>query len=122
MATPTLDTLVVIRPGDSVDADQLFEQACRKNPHGKIEQDANGDVLIMAPTGGESSKQNLVIGSRLTSGPSGSDEEKHLNRMHSSFCRMAQNGVPTQLGSGTRSCVRFLWKSGGNFSRSCRTS
>ncbi len=61
MATPTLDTVVVIRPGDSVDTDRLFEEACRKNPHGKIEQDANGDIIIMPPMGGESSGQSADI-------------------------------------------------------------
>ena len=65
MATPTLDTLVVIRPGDSVDTHRLFEEACRKNPHGKIEQDANGDIIIMPPMGWESSGQSSDIGYHL---------------------------------------------------------
>lgn len=61
MAAPTLETVVVIRPGDGADPELLFEKACRDNPLGKIEQEPNGDILIMAPTGAESSDRNAEL-------------------------------------------------------------
>jgi Uma2 family endonuclease len=59
--TPTLQTTVIIRGGDHVDTERLFEEACAEYPSGKVEQQANGDVILMAPTGIESSDRNAEI-------------------------------------------------------------
>ena len=39
---------------DPSDRDSVFEQVCRLNPEARIEQTAEGEIIIMAPTGGES--------------------------------------------------------------------
>jgi len=65
MDAPTLETVLVIRPGDNVDAELLFQEACREHSTGKLEQEANGDILVMAPTGGESSDRNSEISMQL---------------------------------------------------------
>src|SRR6476620_4585439 len=67
MAAPTLETVLVIRPGDNVDTELLFQEACREYTTGKLEQEANGDILVMAPTGGESSYRNTEINLQLGS-------------------------------------------------------
>jgi Uma2 family endonuclease len=58
---PDVDAVVIIRPGDRCDPDLLFEQVRSNYPDLRIEQNASGDVLIMPPTGGESSEQNAEI-------------------------------------------------------------
>jgi len=65
MNAPTLETVLIIRPGDNVDAELLFQEACREHSTGKLEQEANGDILVMAPTGGESSDRNSEISMQL---------------------------------------------------------
>jgi Uma2 family endonuclease len=41
--------------------DTQFEQLCRANPDAKFEQTATGDLVIMAPTGGETGNSNFEI-------------------------------------------------------------
>ena len=65
MPDPTLQTVVIIHPGDNVDTEDLFAAACREHPYGKIEQNASGDIVVMAPTGGESAYQNIEIARQL---------------------------------------------------------
>lgn len=65
MAAPTLETVLVIRPGDNVDTELLFQEVCREYATGKLEQEANGDILVMAPTGGEFSYRNTEINLQL---------------------------------------------------------
>lgn len=57
---------LIVRPHALESPDELFEQICRDFRNTKIEQDANGDVRIMAPAGGESSTQNSDIVADLT--------------------------------------------------------
>ena len=42
-----------------------FEEIVAKNPKLKIEQNANGEIVFMSPTGGESGYRNLRIASQL---------------------------------------------------------
>ena len=42
-----------------------FEEIVAKNPELKIEQNANGEIVFMSPTGGESGYKNLRIASQL---------------------------------------------------------
>jgi Uma2 family endonuclease len=65
MPAPTLETVLIIRPGDDVDAELLFQEACREYSIGKLEQEANGDILVMAPSCGESSDRNSEISMQL---------------------------------------------------------
>jgi Uma2 family endonuclease len=67
MAAPTLETVLIVRPGDDVDAELLFQEACREYSIGKLEQEANGDILVIGPSGGESSYRNSEINLQLGS-------------------------------------------------------
>jgi len=51
--------LIGVRLSDS------FEEIVAKNPELKIEQNANGEIVFMSPTGGESGYKNLRIASQL---------------------------------------------------------
>ena len=41
--------------------DNLFLEICRKNPDNRIERTPKGEILLMAPTGGETGKFNANI-------------------------------------------------------------
>ncbi|MGB3205264.1 MAG: Uma2 family endonuclease [Crinalium sp.] len=41
--------------------DEQFYQLCRKNPDVKFERNAQGELIIMPPTGGETGKNNVEI-------------------------------------------------------------
>jgi Uma2 family endonuclease len=56
---------LMIRALEGEDADEFFDRVCSEFENTKIEQDAQGNVFIMAPCGGESSHQNLTIGIQL---------------------------------------------------------
>lgn len=45
--------------------DEQFYQLCRKNPDIKFERNAQGEVIIMPPTGGETGKLNAKLISRF---------------------------------------------------------
>jgi Uma2 family endonuclease len=45
--------------------DQQFEQICRDNRELKFERTASGELVVMAPTGGETGNVNLNLGSQL---------------------------------------------------------
>jgi Uma2 family endonuclease len=44
---------------------QQFYQLCQANPDLKLERTAQGDLIVMPPTGGETGKRNLSISSQL---------------------------------------------------------
>lgn len=56
---------LIIRPSEEEDTDALFEQVCAEFDNSRIEQDAEGNVYIMPPTGIESSDQNSEITAQL---------------------------------------------------------
>lgn len=56
--------LFVHLPMAPMDDAQLLE-FCRANPELHIERNAEGEVIVMSPTGGESSHRNLMIGAML---------------------------------------------------------
>ncbi len=56
---------LVIRPSEGEDAEALFESICADFENTKVEQDSEGNVSIMAPTGGESSYQNSQLNMQL---------------------------------------------------------
>ncbi|NJP12132.1 MAG: Uma2 family endonuclease, partial [Leptolyngbyaceae cyanobacterium RU_5_1] len=41
--------------------DEQFYQLCRANPDLKFERNAKGELIIMAPTGGETGRDNFEI-------------------------------------------------------------
>jgi Uma2 family endonuclease len=45
--------------------DEQFYQLCRKNPDLKFERNAQGEIIIMPPTGGETGKRNAKLISRF---------------------------------------------------------
>jgi Uma2 family endonuclease len=56
--------LFVHLPMAPMDDEQLLE-FCRVNPELHIERNAEGEVIVMSPTGAESSHRNLMIGAML---------------------------------------------------------
>jgi Uma2 family endonuclease len=58
---PTSETTIIFRGGDHIDAERLFEEVCAVHPFGKVEQQVNGDIVLMALTGMESSDRNAEI-------------------------------------------------------------
>ncbi|MFN4066252.1 MAG: Uma2 family endonuclease [Thermosynechococcus sp.] len=45
--------------------DEVFEQLCRQNPDLRLERNAQGELIAMAPAGSESSRQNLSLSAQL---------------------------------------------------------
>ncbi|MGF1492149.1 MAG: Uma2 family endonuclease [Microcoleaceae cyanobacterium] len=45
--------------------DEQFFQLCQNNRELKFERDSNGDIVIMTPTGGETSNRNIEIAYQL---------------------------------------------------------
>ena len=41
--------------------DKVFLEICRKNPDNRIERTKKGEILLMAPTGGETGKWNFEL-------------------------------------------------------------
>ncbi|AFY72098.1 protein of unknown function DUF820 (plasmid) [Thalassoporum mexicanum PCC 7367] len=46
-------------------SDEQFYLLCRRNPDLRFERSANGDLIIMSPTGGETSKSNSELNADL---------------------------------------------------------
>ena len=44
---------------------EQFYQLCEENPELKLERNANGELIVMPPTGGETGKRNLTAGAEL---------------------------------------------------------
>ncbi|MEG4043369.1 Uma2 family endonuclease [Microcoleus sp. Pol17_C1] len=44
---------------------EQFYQLCEENPDLKLERNANGELIVMPPTGGETGKRNLTAGAQL---------------------------------------------------------
>jgi Uma2 family endonuclease len=44
---------------------EQFYQLCEENPDLKLERNANGELIVMPPTGGETGKRNLTAGALL---------------------------------------------------------
>lgn len=44
---------------------EQFYQLCEENPDLKLERSANGELIAMPPTGGETGKRNLTAGAQL---------------------------------------------------------
>jgi len=55
----------VITLGSGAERDRAFAEVCRLNPDARIEQTAEGDIIIMAPTGGESGYQSSETNRQL---------------------------------------------------------
>ncbi|UZQ53397.1 Uma2 family endonuclease [Trichothermofontia sichuanensis B231] len=45
--------------------DEQFEEICRHNRDLRLERSARGELIIMPPTGGETGRRNLKLGTRL---------------------------------------------------------
>jgi Uma2 family endonuclease len=44
---------------------EQFYQLCEENPDLKLERNANGELIVRPPTGGETGKRNLTAGAQL---------------------------------------------------------
>ncbi|MGF1542656.1 MAG: Uma2 family endonuclease [Pleurocapsa sp.] len=45
--------------------DEVLEQLCRENPEAKLETNAQGQLIVMSPTGSQSGKFNLSLSSQV---------------------------------------------------------
>jgi Uma2 family endonuclease len=45
--------------------DETFYELCRTNPEVKFERTAKGELIVMAPTGGETGNRNMKLSARL---------------------------------------------------------
>lgn len=45
--------------------DEAFAQICQNNPNLRLERNAQGELIAMAPTGSESGRQNLSLSAQL---------------------------------------------------------
>jgi len=63
---PRLGETLIIEPAEEESPDVLFEQAFEFYSAYRIEQDSEGNVLIMSPTGGKSSLRNNAILFQIT--------------------------------------------------------
>ena len=59
-----------LRPAIHLTREQFF-QFCQLNPEVRIERMADGDIAIMAPTGGETSARNLRLSAQVGVGRCG---------------------------------------------------
>lgn len=70
--------------------DEQFYLLCRKNPDIKFERNAEGEILIMSPTGGETGKRNAKLISRFVIW----NEQTQLGEVFdSSTCFKLHNGA-----------------------------
>lgn len=53
-------TTVKLEPAFSLSAEQFYH-LCRQNPDLKFERNTNGELIIMAPTGGETGRKNAEL-------------------------------------------------------------
>ncbi len=85
MTAFTLDLSPIARLSDT-----QFEQLCAANPDLKFERTATGDLVIMAPTGGETGMNNATLIARFVVW----NEPRNLGRVFdSSTCfRLPQGG------------------------------
>lgn len=66
MATTTFDLPAIVLPDRfKLMSDQEFLEFCQLNPDWRIERDAQGDVVMMPPTGGQTGRRNLRLGRKL---------------------------------------------------------
>lgn len=59
------DNDLIFQLAEDGNAEALFEEVCLQFDNNKIEQDAQGNVHVMAPTGAESSDQNSELNEQL---------------------------------------------------------
>jgi Uma2 family endonuclease len=46
-------------------SDEAFVEFCRANPNLRIERNSQGDLIVMPPAGGESSRRNMKVAAQL---------------------------------------------------------
>lgn len=61
----SMDTLIVSVPPSTQLTDRQFYDLCLANPDLKIERTAQGELIFMPPTGGETGKRNATLTSRF---------------------------------------------------------
>jgi Uma2 family endonuclease len=63
---PDMETRARVDNGDSPMSEAEFFDFCSQNSDLRIERDANGEIIIMPPTGGETAYRNSKLAARLT--------------------------------------------------------
>jgi Uma2 family endonuclease len=64
VALPRVELPLRIRPVAPVSDDDFWE-LCRANPDLRIERTAEGDIIVMPPTGGKTGRRNLRLGAAI---------------------------------------------------------
>lgn len=55
-----MTTTLKLQPAITIDSEKFF-QICQQNPELNIEENAQGELLIMSPTGGETGRKNAEL-------------------------------------------------------------
>ena len=90
---------MVLRMDDVVDMDdEHFYALCQNNPDMRLERNADGDVVIMPPTGGDTSRRNAEIIVQLGIWARRDGPGFYLILPAASACPTAPSARPTRLG------------------------
>lgn len=85
-----MDALTIQLPTSAPLTDDQFYDLCRANPDLRIERTANGELIFMPPTGGETGKRNAKLSARFVVW----NEQANLGEVFdSSTCFKLPNGA-----------------------------
>ena len=65
VALPERQSYIRLQNGSQGFSDEAFVEFCRANPSLRIERSSQGDLIVMPPAGGESSRRNMKVAAQL---------------------------------------------------------
>ena len=65
VALPERQSHIRLQNGSHGFSDEAFAEFCRANPNLRIERNSQGDLIVMPPAGGESSRRNMKVAAQL---------------------------------------------------------
>jgi hypothetical protein len=110
-----------IRPERLMTDDEYFE-FCAANDGLRIERTSDGEIIVMAPTGGKQDTATLTFPRNCTTGPNRTGAGKHSTRIQSSSFLTALHSRQMLPGSRTLVCKHLAARKSANSSRSVPTS
>ena len=102
--------------------DEQFRQLCQDNEDLRLELTADGELIIMAPTGGSTGARNAEINHQITGWAIEDGTGISFDSSTMFACRMARSALPTQPGSDVKDGKRLRKKNKTALFRSARTS